>query len=359
MLSARRERELDRGNCGRPQSAGRLRSRTATRLNGDPQDLIRAMPAKGDRPAGPCLGGESRCNVTTRSPAGGSSCGRPRLARPAAWSAPAPGRTGRAGAPQPGRARRRQRRGPGRRPDRGSAGSSPRPARSWSPPTLACRRRWRLAHGAGRLIQPRSLTAPGGGPCRPVPEGAERSAAGADRGGGELRRLHGCGAVSPARAVTAGPALLLHRWLQQSAGMAPVSHAGPAGKPVRPGASAAARGSRHLAGNHLQMPAEPSRAPAGEAPGDPAPPKPESPEPARPGPAGPPPVPHPHPPQRPRPPHPAPPPWPPPRPWPEPPAPPPAPRPQPPPPPEPEPEPEPGPEPPLPPPEPEPEPGPG
>ena len=204
MLSARRERELDRGNCGRPQSAGRLRSRTATRLNGDPQDLIRAMPAKGDRPAGPCLGGESRCNVTTRSPAGGSSCGRPRLARPAAWSAPAPGRTGRAGAPQPGRARRRQRRGPGRRPDRGSAGSSPRPARSWSPPTLACRRRWRLAHGAGRLIQPRSLTAPGGGPCRPVPEGAERSAAGADRGGGELRRLHGCGAVSPARAVTAG-----------------------------------------------------------------------------------------------------------------------------------------------------------
>jgi len=119
MLSARRERELDRGNCGRPQSAGRLRSRTATRLNGDPQDLIRAMPAKGDRPAGPCLGGESRCNVTTRSPAGGSSCGRPRLAWPAAWSAPAPGRTGRAGAPQPGRARRRQRRGPGRRPDRG------------------------------------------------------------------------------------------------------------------------------------------------------------------------------------------------------------------------------------------------
>ena len=30
----------------------KLRSQTAEKLNGDPQDLIRAMPAKGDRPAG-------------------------------------------------------------------------------------------------------------------------------------------------------------------------------------------------------------------------------------------------------------------------------------------------------------------
>jgi hypothetical protein len=32
----------------------------ARRLNGDPKDLIRTMPAKGDRPAGPCLGEETR-----------------------------------------------------------------------------------------------------------------------------------------------------------------------------------------------------------------------------------------------------------------------------------------------------------
>src|ERR1035441_10456036 len=35
--------------------AGKLRSQAAEKLNGDPQDLIRAMPAKGDRPAGPFL----------------------------------------------------------------------------------------------------------------------------------------------------------------------------------------------------------------------------------------------------------------------------------------------------------------
>ena len=106
-----------------------------------------------------------------------------------------------------------------------------------------------------------------------------------------------------------------------------------------------APGSQHPAGNHLQMPADLSRAPVGEGPDDPAPPRPVPPEPARPEPVEPPPVPYRQQPPGPRPPHPTPPPWPPPRPWPEPPTPPPEPRPQP--------QPRP-----LPPPEPEPEPGP-
>ena len=53
-MSARRERELDRTNCpGRPDARRTAEKPTAKKLGGDPQDLIRAMPAKGDRPAGP------------------------------------------------------------------------------------------------------------------------------------------------------------------------------------------------------------------------------------------------------------------------------------------------------------------
>jgi hypothetical protein len=84
MLSARRERELDRRNCERSQSAGRLRSRAATRLNGDPNDLIRTMPAKGDRPADPCLGGETGALPPGAQP-GESSCGCPRRRRHRAY----------------------------------------------------------------------------------------------------------------------------------------------------------------------------------------------------------------------------------------------------------------------------------
>ncbi len=104
-------------------------------------------------------------------------------------------------------------------------------------------------------------------------------------------------------------------------------------------------GSWHLAGNHLRVPADPSRVPASEAPGDPIRPEALRLKPAPPGPVEPPPVPHPQPAPRPRRPHPAPPPWP----QPEPPAPPPGPRrrrPLPPPEPEPDAEPTPQPEPP-------------
>jgi len=251
----------------------------------------------------------------------------------------------------------------GRRRNRGSPGILPvRRDRSLRPPS------WRAIAAGGRLrmgVAWSSRPAPGGAERAVLSQkGAERPAAGAGRGGGELRPAPRLWHGFPCRAVTAGPCPAPSPLAAQSADMAPVSHAGPAGKPVQPGASTAVPGSRHTAENHLQMPAEPSCAPVGEAPGDPAPPKPESPEPARPGPAEP--LPVPHPPRQPRLPHPPPPPWPPPRPWPEPPAPPPAPRPQPLPPPEPEPEPEPGPVPPpepqprpLPSPEPGPKPGPG
>jgi hypothetical protein len=247
MLSARRERELDRGNCGRPQSAGRLRSRTATRLNGDPQDLIRAMPAKGDRPAGPCLTGKASATPVPGARPGESSYGRPRLAWPPARSAPAPGRTG---APHPGRARRRQRRGPGRRPDRGSAGSSPRSTRSLSRPTLACHRRWppgSRCRSSGPAGWPQ-----GSGPCRPVPEEAERSAAGADRGS-ELRPAPRLWPGFPRRAVTAGPlpcssalALISGAKVPGCAGASPLGRRGQQGHRGREGKPGCSGGRQYV-----------------------------------------------------------------------------------------------------------------
>ena len=48
------------------------------RLNGDPYDLIRTMPAKGDRPAGPYLDGKSAGETSPPGDRSGeSSCGRP------------------------------------------------------------------------------------------------------------------------------------------------------------------------------------------------------------------------------------------------------------------------------------------
>ena len=159
-MSARRERELDRRNCERSQSAGRLRSRTATRLSGDPNDLIRTMPAKGDRPADSCPGGETGA-LPPGAQSGESSCGCPRRRHRAYWR--------RSGAPPAG-----------------GAGNSPGPARSRpAPPSLACHRRWPPGSREGRC------PARGRGLCRPVTEGAERPAAGGDRGGGELRRPQG------------------------------------------------------------------------------------------------------------------------------------------------------------------------
>jgi hypothetical protein len=55
-VSARREGELDRTNCPRDWTRGGMAEKPAAeKLTGDPQDLIRAMPAEGDRPAGPRL----------------------------------------------------------------------------------------------------------------------------------------------------------------------------------------------------------------------------------------------------------------------------------------------------------------
>jgi len=189
--------------------------------DGDPQGPDPDNAGEGRSPRRPLSYGKASAPSVPGARPGESSYGRPRLAWPPAWSAPA---SGRAGAPQPGRTRHRQRRGPGRRPDRGSAGNSPRSTRSLSPPTPACHRRWRPAHSAGRLVQPGRPR--GRGTRRPVPEEAKRSAAGADRGGGELRPAPRLWRGFPCRAVTTGPALLLHRWLQQSADMAAVSHVG-------------------------------------------------------------------------------------------------------------------------------------
>ena len=217
------------------------------------------MPAKGDRPAGPCLGGKTgatsppgarpenlvaaaraagvtdpRALEAIRYTPGRLSC-RPALhqgarqrahppprhqvitqpslptvmiaapaltgteglrARCRAWL---PGRAagrpggqhrhlagpGRAGAPQPGRARHRQRRGPGRRRNRGA------PEFALFGAIIVCARLpgvlSSLAAGSGLGSPGQAGRSGGRGTCRPVPEEAERPAAGADRGGGELR----------------------------------------------------------------------------------------------------------------------------------------------------------------------------
>jgi hypothetical protein len=68
-VSAGRERELDRTNCPGDRARGGMAEKPAAKkLAGDPQDLIRAMPAEGDRPAGPFLPGVSRSSGTARRP---------------------------------------------------------------------------------------------------------------------------------------------------------------------------------------------------------------------------------------------------------------------------------------------------
>lgn len=60
-VSARRERELNRTNCPGDWTRGGMAEKPAAeKLAGDPQDLIRAMPAEGDRLAGAFLSRVSR-----------------------------------------------------------------------------------------------------------------------------------------------------------------------------------------------------------------------------------------------------------------------------------------------------------
>ena len=74
-VSAGRERELDRTNCpGGPGARRMAEMAAAEKLAGDLQDLIRAMPAEGDRPRRPILAG--RQQVEWNSPATGTASAR-------------------------------------------------------------------------------------------------------------------------------------------------------------------------------------------------------------------------------------------------------------------------------------------